>query len=266
MNIKKILSSVGIVTVAVILGLGIQYVLADWTPAPVSGPPNDNVPAPINVGSSPQAKVGGLSIGTATLPSGGVSAYIQGILQATSILTNIFQLNDGSNNDTGKVLQSSNATGLAQWVATSTLGLGGNNGNNGNNGSGIPSGAIMAFDLASCPGGWTEYMNARGRTIVGSGVSVNKDMNNVNLTTRALDTTGGEEKHTLTVSQLPPFSVTSNFPYSFTISLPADTSGMYSAGHGVADGSITLTSNSVGGGQAHSIMQPYIAQLYCEKD
>lgn len=31
----------------------------------------------------------------------------------------------------------------------------------------VPSGAIMAFDLASCPTGWTEYALARGRFLRG---------------------------------------------------------------------------------------------------
>lgn len=32
---------------------------------------------------------------------------------------------------------------------------------------GIPSGAILAFDLASCPSGWSEYVQARGRFLRG---------------------------------------------------------------------------------------------------
>lgn len=31
----------------------------------------------------------------------------------------------------------------------------------------LPSGAIMAFDLASCPSGWSEYTAARGRFLRG---------------------------------------------------------------------------------------------------
>lgn len=32
---------------------------------------------------------------------------------------------------------------------------------------GVPSGAVWAFDLASCPAGWTEYTAARGRFLRG---------------------------------------------------------------------------------------------------
>lgn len=35
------------------------------------------------------------------------------------------------------------------------------------NTGGIPTGAIMAFDLASCPTGWSEYTAARGRFLRG---------------------------------------------------------------------------------------------------
>ena len=34
-------------------------------------------------------------------------------------------------------------------------------------GGGSPSGAVMSFNLASCPSGWTELISARGRYIVG---------------------------------------------------------------------------------------------------
>ena len=35
--------------------------------------------------------------------------------------------------------------------------------------SGIPTGAVMSFNLASCPSGWTEYSAAAGRTVIGRG-------------------------------------------------------------------------------------------------
>jgi hypothetical protein len=34
-------------------------------------------------------------------------------------------------------------------------------------GGGVPSGAVMFFNLASCPSGWTELTTARGRYVVG---------------------------------------------------------------------------------------------------
>ena len=111
---------------AVVIGLGLQYALADtggsWTPAP-SSPPSGNVAAPINVSSTAQAKMGGLALGTVTPPSGGILANVVGILNANSVVTQLFQYTDGAN-DTGKILMATSSTGLAQWVSTSTLGLG----------------------------------------------------------------------------------------------------------------------------------------------
>jgi hypothetical protein len=34
-------------------------------------------------------------------------------------------------------------------------------------GGGVPSGAVMAFNLSSCPSGWSEYTPARGRFLRG---------------------------------------------------------------------------------------------------
>ena len=74
MNIKKIISAVGIGAGAIIVGLGIQYALAagsTWSPAHQT-PPNCD-PAldsgcnpPINVGSSIQTKLGSLILNAAT--------------------------------------------------------------------------------------------------------------------------------------------------------------------------------------------------------
>ena len=126
MNIKKIVSSITIGAGAIIIGFGMQYALAQWAPAPVP-PPGSNVPAPINVGSSAQAKAGGLAIGTGatTNLTPGTNEYVSGILNADALYTQLFTYYDGTNSSKGKVLQSSDNNGDAEWVATSTLGLGG---------------------------------------------------------------------------------------------------------------------------------------------
>ena len=51
----------------------------------------------------------------------------------------------------GKIL-TSDVSGTANWQAV---------------GGSVPSGAVMSFNLASCPTGWTELVAARGRYIVG---------------------------------------------------------------------------------------------------
>lgn len=50
----------------------------------------------------------------------------------------------------------------AKVVACSAVGGGGG-------GDGVPSGAVMAFDSATCPSGWSDYTTADGRVIVGTG-------------------------------------------------------------------------------------------------
>ena len=60
---KNIIQPLKTITLALIIGLGIAYAMA-WT-GPTQGPPNGNVPAPVNVGSATQYKSGALGIGGA---------------------------------------------------------------------------------------------------------------------------------------------------------------------------------------------------------
>jgi len=122
MNIKKIISSVAIGAGAIILGLGIQYVLADWTTAPANPPtcppsiPGCN--APINVGGAAPNYYMQVKSGPLTL---------QGLLSVASM---IFNPNGGSIAN-GQVLTSSGGNGTVGWVATSSLGITGSSGSSG---------------------------------------------------------------------------------------------------------------------------------------
>jgi hypothetical protein len=173
MNTKKIISSITIGVGAIIIGLGIQYVLADWTQAPPN-PPQNNVPAPINVGSSAQAKVGGLVLGSATLPTGGLS---NGILSAIGVGTQIFALYDSNSTlakqncaigsagcENGYVLMN-DGSGNGIWVSTSSLAIGGSGpvqphgsspviiDNMGNNHSWTVPTGVSSFNVRICGGG-----------------------------------------------------------------------------------------------------------------
>jgi len=124
------------------LGLIIGNFVFGWIP-PTATPPSSNLPAPINVSSTAQSKQGYLAIGTSTAPS--YPLDVVGTIQSTG-----FKLSTeaGAN----KVL-TSDASGVASWqTATST---------------GVPSGAVMYFNLSTCPTGWTELTSARGRYLVG---------------------------------------------------------------------------------------------------
>jgi hypothetical protein len=131
MNIKKVISSIGIGAGAIILGLGIQYALADWNQAPPN-PPQNNVAAPINVGTVSQAKNAGLALGTTTPPTGNILADIEGGLFSQSILTQGFTLSDANSSsakkgctvgspgcENGSVL-TNDGSGLASWLTPST--------------------------------------------------------------------------------------------------------------------------------------------------
>jgi len=120
MNPQRIISSIGVGAAAVLLGLGIQYAVAQtWNAAP-SSPPSNNVPAPINVGSGSQIKLGGLSVlgqgvasGSSTLDVEGVG-YIRGLVLGSNN-GSALQILDG-NQGTDKVL-TSDANGNARWSA-----------------------------------------------------------------------------------------------------------------------------------------------------
>ena len=79
MNPQRIISSIGVGAAAVLLGLGIQYAVAQtWNAAP-SSPPSNNVPAPINVGSGSQIKLGGLSVLGQGVASGSSTLDVEGV-------------------------------------------------------------------------------------------------------------------------------------------------------------------------------------------
>ena len=126
--------------------------------------------------------------------------------------------------------------------------------------SGTPSGAVMAFDLASCPTGWTAYANGVGRTIVGVGTyPLNADDDGSNASfVYALGATGGRRDHLLTSAEMP--SHTHGGKEKDLSS--AGTTGAIADN---ASGSDWQTS-SAGGDGAHENRMPYVALLLCKKD
>jgi hypothetical protein len=126
----------------------------------------------------------------------------------------------------------------------------------------VPSGALMAFDLGSCPTWWTEYTAARGRTFIWVG-----QWNTAEWwwtgTNWSLWTTTWAETHTLTEAQMP--------------SHIHDIAGEILFGNGSAGTAYpqtvswnglrpSSTTQFTGSGQTHNNMQPSIAVLYCKKD
>lgn len=153
---------------------------------------------------------------------------------------------------TNKTISFCNGT---EWVAArGTQGPPGTAGPAGN----IPSGAVMAFDLASCPSGWTAYAAGVGRTIVGVGTyAANADDDGSNASFNyTLGLTGGRRDHVLSVAEMP----SHNHTYTPPTAIPRGTGST-----GAAVGGTAGTSNT-GGDGAHENRPPYVALLYCKKD
>lgn len=124
------------------------------------------------------------------------------------------------------------------------------------------SGAVVAFSNSNCPPGWKIYEKTRGRTIIGAGKGDG-------LTERKFDSTGGVEKHQLTVSEMPQHShdffgigfdygaMDMGQSYSNSIALGKNPIGrQYTPSGSLSD---------VGGNSAHENMQPWVALQYCVK-
>lgn len=150
----------------------------------------------------------------------------------------------------------------------------------------LPSGTVSAFDLASCPSGWSDYTAANSRFIVGvdGGVSY------------ALGDTGGATSHIITSSEMPAHTHAVDPPSTATSSDDAHThtvsdgyfrstgggnnwnagssSSSFTAtrttnadtGHNHTIDVGSATSNSAGSGTSFNYIPPYAALKYCEKD
>lgn len=120
----------------------------------------------------------------------------------------------------------------------------------------IPSGAVMAFDLANgCPDEWSLISDFEGRVIVGA----HKDRA-AEFGYRAI---GGEEKHRLTVEQMP------KHQHAFIGGVGGGEHDIQfkSAGKGIAKlkpgQTVTI---SAGKGEPFTNMPPYMALFFCKKD
>ena len=114
----------------------------------------------------------------------------------------------------------------------------------------IPSGAVIAFDLADgCPSGWSPIPDLDRRVIVGAVTTRNAEFGY-----RAI---GGEKEHTLTIEEMPRHT----HAYIETI-LPEE-----GTGQGGLLGNIVReerNSKPAGKSQPHNNMPPFIALYFCK--
>ena len=130
-----------------------------------------------------------------------------------------------------------------------------------------PAGAISAFNLASCPAGWSEFTAGKGRVLVGSGAG-NTDSKGDALTTRTLAETGGLE-YTSGIPAVNSFDYTGtvqDVDWSFTDAGPEFElfTGLLTSG-----GSIFVKKtpdNTYSGVKANSNLPPYVVVKYCVKN
>ncbi|MDP2621354.1 MAG: hypothetical protein Q8P46_14480 [Hyphomicrobiales bacterium] len=115
---------------------------------------------------------------------------------------------------------------------------------------GVPAGAVMSFDLALCPTGWTALAGAAGRVLIGVGTLAPDTYN--------LGNTGGSARHTLTIAEMPAHN--HNMRGSSATGTAVD-----SASRSASSAADNFTQDT-GGGGAHENRPPYLALLYCKKD
>lgn len=123
----------------------------------------------------------------------------------------------------------------------------------------LKAGAVVAYNLASCPDGWSPVAGLAGRVIVGTG-TLGSD-------TYALGATGGSARHTLTEAEMPSHYHSEDYVLSWNAvgtQMPSPSSltpynGYFNIYYRNATG-------STGGDQPHENRQPFLALLYCALD
>jgi hypothetical protein len=130
---------------------------------------------------------------------------------------------------------------------------------------GVPSGAVMAFDLPiGCPAGWSVFEQAAGRTVIGTATAQQASANSV--IAHGYRDNGGHETHKLTEAELPPLK------FSFNVNAAENNSAgdKFNVGGrefvAVLKSPTTINLNTAGKGDAVPTMPPYVALFYCKKD
>ncbi len=120
----------------------------------------------------------------------------------------------------------------------------------------IPKGTVAFFDLRSCPSGWEEFVQARGRFLLGANLNRSNG-----LSARFPGRQGGAESHTLTTAELPAHRHSVHWTDNRGAPIPATEHmpGRYgNANRGTNTG-------AVGGGLPHNNMPPFHVLLQCKK-
>ncbi len=140
----------------------------------------------------------------------------------------------------------------------------------------VPAGLIAAFDrsqsVGACPAGWRLFEQTKGRIIIGAGANTNKDVNGYDLTDYpalrddASKAVGGEEKHKLTVAEMPSHDH-ANGSFNQLMKLSGGWTAKF-GDDGVNEPTLNVSKPELksGGDQPHNIMPPFVALYYCIKE
>ncbi len=159
---------------------------------------------------------------------------------------------------------------------------------------GVPSGAVMFFNLGACPSGWTEYTAARGRVVVGTPLSgTNATTSGVALTNLGARTITDVPAHLHAVNPPSTGSSGQSADHSHTTSVPKinDTNWggdgspgyLYAGDDGNYTGVVGRTSGGASSDHSHTtdiasfnsgstgsstvdVTMPYIQLRACSKD
>ena len=119
----------------------------------------------------------------------------------------------------------------------------------------IPPKAVVALDSDKCPDGWKRFHEASGRTIIGSGKGNG-------LSPRKRGTTGGEERHTLRIEELP------SHDHGTRHALSGTSLAWGPGSHPIPTSSARKGSEKnwrTGGSAPHENMPPFIVLTYCQR-
>jgi|GEM_PF-1168550 len=143
---------------------------------------------------------------------------------------------------------------------------------------GVPTGAVMAFNLAACPAGWANFAPAIGRFVLGAGAApqiVGQANPNSGATwvdpalNTALGVFGGFRTYRLGATEMPPHAHTMQIQIN-QASAP-NTAGNNISGGTAATVATNVANNTLNAGGAAGVAQnfdnmpAYIALTYCQK-
>lgn len=121
----------------------------------------------------------------------------------------------------------------------------------------IPPGAVIPFASSNCPAGYSDYNNANGRALVGSGYFAQNFRGSNFSHNYAPGSTGGIASYKLGIDEIPAHHHTIAIGDSNNMGSPGISQSLRSTG--------TETTSQAGGGLAFDNRQPWIALKMCVK-